>query len=117
VRDTAWTSRPFKPNPARSNPALSAKDQQRLDDANAEIFHLDANEARNNRAELAAMDKKAGKYAGWHAENYEHNGLLRAGYYYWCCLPGCLPEGAASGPFPSAYAAGKDCVESWGLYE
>jgi hypothetical protein len=95
---------------------VSRKEQKWLDNANAEIFYLDANEARRNRAELVDLDKKADKPRGWHQENSEHNGLLFAGWHYWCALPGCLPEGSATGPFRSGTAAAKDCIEQWGLY-
>ena len=30
----------------------------------------------------------------------EH-GVLEPGYYWWACLPGCLPDGSAIGPFTS----------------
>lgn len=48
----------------------------------------------------------------WMADCMENNGVewddaesvkleseALAGYYYWCCFPGCLPEGDAIGPF------------------
>lgn len=98
-------------------PRLSAKDQARLDNAHAEIFHVNAAEARQNRKELRDLDREKGKPLGWHEENSEHSGCTRAGWFYWCCLSGCLPEGPAIGPFRSEYAASKDCIESWGLYD
>ena len=30
------------------------------------------------------------------------------GWWYWCCLPGCLPEGDPIGPFKSEEEAYKD---------
>jgi hypothetical protein len=32
------------------------------------------------------------------------------GWYWWSCLPGCLPDGGAFGPFGSAYLAFKDAT-------
>lgn len=34
-----------------------------------------------------------------------------AGWYYWYCWPGCLPEGDAMGPFQSEAAAVADMRE------
>lgn len=31
--------------------------------------------------------------------NREDNEALGAGWFYWCCFPGCLPEGDPIGPF------------------
>jgi hypothetical protein len=33
-----------------------------------------------------------------------------AGWYWWACLPGCLPDGDATGPFKSAAEAYHDAV-------
>ncbi len=30
---------------------------------------------------------------------------MPAGYYYWFCFPGCMPEGDPMGPFKSEQAA------------
>ena len=37
-----------------------------------------------------------------------------AGWYYWFCFPGCLPESDPSGPYPSEEAAIEACREMWG---
>lgn len=33
----------------------------------------------------------------------------QAGWYWWACHPGCLPDGAPVGPFTSALEAVADC--------
>lgn len=33
---------------------------------------------------------------------------LTPGWYWWPCLPGCLPDGEANGPFTSSTAAYRD---------
>jgi hypothetical protein len=33
-----------------------------------------------------------------------------AGWYWWECYPGCLPEGDAYGPFPTSYRAYRDAL-------
>lgn len=32
----------------------------------------------------------------------------RPGWYWWSCLPGCLPDGDANGPFNSSVTAWRD---------
>ena len=39
---------------------------------------------------------------------------LPAGWYYWTCLPGCMPEGDPIGPFETEELAEEDAVESHG---
>ena len=34
--------------------------------------------------------------------------LLEAGWYWWACLPGCLPDGDPTGPFGTERAARED---------
>jgi hypothetical protein len=31
----------------------------------------------------------------------DHGYIMRAGWYWWSCCPGCLPDGPAIGPFTS----------------
>lgn len=33
----------------------------------------------------------------------------KAGFYFWYCFPGCLPESEPWGPYPTADAAIEDC--------
>jgi hypothetical protein len=36
-----------------------------------------------------------------------------AGWCWWACQPGCLPDGPPIGPFPTSYAAYRDAVDAW----
>ena len=56
----------------------------------AEVFHAEANDAR------FAND----------------NTLVIAGYYYWYCFPGCLPDSEPYGPFSSKQAAIDDARDN-----
>ena len=33
-----------------------------------------------------------------------------AGWYWWACFPGCLPDGEATGPFPTEADADADAI-------
>ena len=37
-----------------------------------------------------------------------------AGWYYWPCFPGCMPDGDATGPFESEEAAIADARDNYG---
>ena len=43
---------------------------------------------------------------------------LKYGYYWWTCVPGCMPEGAPIGPFETEEEAIKDARHAgwWGRY-
>jgi hypothetical protein len=43
--------------------------------------------------------------------NDEDEGFFQKGYYYWYCLPGCLPDSEPIGPFETAQLAIKSCQE------
>ena len=46
---------------------------------------------------------------GGAARNYNSEGEpVEAGWYWWACSPGCLPDGDAIGPFPTSLAAFED---------
>jgi hypothetical protein len=36
-----------------------------------------------------------------------------AGWYWWACYPGCLPDGDAFGPFPTSYRAHHDAMTNF----
>ena len=38
-----------------------------------------------------------------------------AGWYYWCCLPGCIAEGDPEGGCETEDEACRHCFESWDL--
>lgn len=67
-------------------------DPKRANDPHAlpdvEVFHINAHEAERNREE-ANQEGTAG----------ESGLMLEAGWYWWPCFPGCLPDGDPSGPF------------------
>lgn len=44
-------------------------------------------------------------------EPYEDDELTAAGWYWWACFPGCLPDSDASGPFASSRQALEDADE------
>lgn len=37
--------------------------------------------------------------------------LLPAGYYWWACFPGCIPDGEPVGPFDTEEEAMADAME------
>lgn len=41
----------------------------------------------------------------------------RTGWFYWFCLPGCLPDSTAFGPFETEDAAMEDARENAGVYD
>jgi hypothetical protein len=65
-------------NPERENETYSLPD--------IEVFYIDETEAATNRKDVN--------------QNHVADGILtQAGWYWWACFPGCLPDGEASGPF------------------
>lgn len=40
---------------------------------------------------------------------------LPAGWYYWYCFPGCMPESDPNGPFDSEQAAWDDVRDNYSL--
>ncbi|MGL6289268.1 MAG: hypothetical protein ACRC2H_01110 [Silanimonas sp.] len=61
-------------------------------EAGVEVFHLNRTSALDARREARKN----------HGEKWrDHVGPLTAGWYWWICFPGCLPEGDASGPHKS----------------
>jgi hypothetical protein len=48
------------------------------------------------------MDRKAA--AEWSTDSTENY----AGFYWWPCFPGCIPDGEPSGPFETESAAIED---------
>ena len=48
-----------------------------------------------------------------HTRNYDEEGKpVQPGWYWWTCLPGCLPDSSAFGPFKTAKEALADAQES-----
>ena len=42
---------------------------------------------------------------------YEDGDPFDAGWYWWACFPGCMPDGEPSGPFATSRDARKDADE------
>jgi hypothetical protein len=69
---------------------------------NAEVFHLAASDFADSaegtwmREAMAEPDADAGSMAGW---------------YWWACLPGCLPDTEPTGPFETEAEALADAQE------
>ena len=77
---------------AYSNPAR-ATDPHALPDV--EIFHVDI---------ITLLDKKSGFFEM--SKNWPANKVNElVGYYYWYCLPGCLPDSEPEGPFETVERA------------
>jgi len=63
---------------------------------NAEVFYFSQLEANYN---LENLD---------HADEYT---LTEAGWYWWSCFPGCLPDGEANGPYDTESEAIADAQD------
>ncbi len=59
----------------------------------AEVFYVSETEAEYNRQNSD------------HGDEYT---CYQAGWYYWACFPGCLPDGDPIGPFDSESEAMAD---------
>jgi len=77
-------------------------DESRYDDPNAlpdiEVFYVTKIEAAYNLANLDHADALTVIFSGW---------------YYWYCLPGCMPDSTPFGPFKSeseALADARECA-------
>jgi hypothetical protein len=79
---------------------------------NCEVFYVskgewwydDAGERCDPYACLACATEECTEHPG---------GPCEAGWYYWFCFPGCLPDSEPSGPYDSAEAAIAECRELW----
>ena len=47
----------------------------------------------------------------------EDGETLPAGWYWWACFPGCMPDGDPSGPFESEAEALADAQEGYDDFE
>ena len=52
-----------------------------------------------------------GKESCWY--NDDDKEWLESGWYYWHCLPGCLPDGEPIGPFGSKSQAIRDARDDY----
>ena len=79
-------------------------DPERENDPHAlpdiEIFEVSEEEAANNRQKI-------------NIDHESDEGLLTsAGWYWWPCFPGCLPDGDAEGPFDTGEEAQEDAQDT-----
>lgn len=58
-----------------------------------EVFHISADQIRKNDPPGYVFEQGA------------------AGWYWWACFPGCLPDGEPHGPFPTEQDAINDAKE------
>lgn len=79
---------------------------------NIEVFYMGANEFSSSQGDGSWMaDSMENNSVDWEdAESVKLEAEALAGYYYWCCFPGCLPEGDAIGPFKTALDAAQDAI-------
>ena len=68
---------------------------------NIEVFELSAHEI----GELANASFANGDADGWVDRDGE---FVKPGWYWWTCLPGCMPDSEAAGPFETKELALKD---------
>jgi len=58
-----------------------------------EVFYVDTEEATENATGSACDDDDERDY------------LVREGWYFWHCFPGCMPDSDPSGPYETEEAA------------
>lgn len=75
---------------------------------NVEVFHVTGAKARTYTREAKINGTRI----------CEEGEACHAGWYYWSCLPGCLPDSDfAFGPFTSATRACEDAIDTFALFE
>jgi len=102
----------FYSDPARENDTYALPD--------CEVFELTAVEAAALDQDLVYEYTKKHKYrlAGFNSRDRDsmltaiaEENNIQGGWFYWYCIPGCLPESAPFGPYASADAAIAACRE------
>ena len=80
-------------------------------------FYSDPSRERETWAlpNFEAFEVKASELDGY-APDEDISGRAQelAGWYYWPCFPGCMPDGDATGPFESEEAAIADARDNYG---
>lgn len=79
---------------------------------NLEVFYMDAEEFMTADDSTWMYDRMTDKKRDGFSDQEAAESL--AGFYYWFCFPGCLPEGDAIGPFETETRAYAD-AESMGV--
>ena len=78
----------------RIDPADVGEHGEPVDYGSFEVFYDDADEAFG------------------HKRNFDGDGKpVEAGWYWWVCFPGCLPDGDPCGPFRTSREAYTDAIE------
>jgi hypothetical protein len=93
-------------NPKRENDAYSLPD--------VEIFHISAADFLNAE-DGTWMREQMTQQDGYDTLQETAEGL--AGWYWWTCLPGCLPDSEAIGPFETENEALADARDSYDVDE
>jgi hypothetical protein len=85
---------------------------------NTEIFHLSASDfltagegdwrAERLAEEVTTPAPEDGEDSTEYDEEREAEAEKLAGFYWWTCCPGCLPDSEASGPFETEEEANED---------
>lgn len=85
---------------------------QQCSDANIQVFHIDGATARVARQQARKDYNDSPRMSRMSFEDWanEYGVAMRAGYYWWTCCPGCLPDSDAFGPFTSATRAAEDAT-------
>ena len=82
-----------------------------------EIFELTAHEVAAQDEDLVWEYSKRHEFRLCHMNGRVREAMLDAmiaeqeiegGWYWWACFPGCMPDGPATGPFPTAALARED---------
>ena len=100
-------------NPARANNPHALPD--------VEVFQLTAHEVAAQDEDLVYEYSKRPEFRLCHMNGRVRESMLDAmveeesitgGWYWWTCLPGCLPDSCAFGPFETRDAALTDAQEN-----
>ena len=85
---------------------------------------MKANKRSNSRAGYHRFGADGETYGSfqvfWSSRNSgaglmgEDNRPMPAGWYWWACFPGCMPDGDPVGPFAGSYSAWRDARDSDG---
>ena len=91
----------FYTDPARADDTYALPD--------AEVFHVDAIDLEDE--DTCFADLVAGKVEDGYDRDEAIHDLI--GFYWWCCFPGCMPEGDPMGPFATQEDAIADAREGF----
>lgn len=85
---------------------------------NLEVWHTTGAAARAHRAGAReAYNATTGNNTDFAQWAGEHGFQIRAGWYWWTCCPGCLPDSDPIGPFTSYTRAAEDALSAWDTEE